>query len=65
MDIALQFRGKTTSMEKHNLEQFNFTDKFKEKFVLMVVYQNHSPKSLVKKYGLPQSLHIGKLGKDL
>ncbi len=40
-------------MEKHNLEQFNFTDEFKEKLVLMLVYQNQSPKSLVKKYGLP------------
>jgi len=40
-------------MEKQNIEQFKFTDEFKEKLVLMVVYQNHSPKSLVKKYGLP------------
>ena len=40
-------------MEKQNLEQFKFTDEFKEKLVLMEVYQNHSPKSLVKKYGLP------------
>lgn len=40
-------------MSIQNLEQFQFTDKFKEKLVLMVVYQNHSPESLVKKYGLP------------
>ena len=40
-------------MSLQNLEQFQFTDKFKEKLVLMVVYQSHSPESLVKKYGLP------------
>ena len=42
-------------MENQNLEQFKFTVEFKEKLVLMVVYQNHSPKSLVKKYGLPNA----------
>ena len=42
-------------MATQNLEQFKFTDEFKEKLVLMVVYHNHSPKSLVKKYGLPNS----------
>jgi transposase-like protein len=40
-------------MSLQNLEQFKFTDEFKEKLVLMVVYHNHSPESLVKKYGLP------------
>jgi hypothetical protein len=42
-------------MVNQNLEQFKFTDEFKEKLVLMVVYQNHSPKSLIKKYGLPNA----------
>ena len=42
-------------MTTQNLEQFKFTDEFKEKLVLMVVYRNHSPKSLVKNYGLPNS----------
>ena len=42
-------------MTTQNLEQFKFTDEFKEKLVLMVVYHNHSPKSLVKKYGLPNA----------
>jgi transposase-like protein len=35
------------------LEQFQFTDELKERLVLMVVFQNQSPKELAKKYGLP------------
>ncbi|MFC4231506.1 hypothetical protein ACFOW1_06380 [Parasediminibacterium paludis] len=42
-------------MGKKNIEQFNVTDARKEKFVLLVVYQNNSPKYLVKKYGLSNS----------
>jgi transposase len=34
------------------LEQFKFSDKLREKLVLMVVYQNYSAKDLAKKYGL-------------
>ncbi len=36
------------------LEKLSFTKEFKEKLVLMAVYQNHAPKDLAaKKYGLP------------
>lgn len=37
--------------------QFQFTDELKERLVLLVVYQNQSPKELAKKYGLP-NVHI-------
>ena len=40
-------------MSLQKLEQFQFTKKFTVKLVMMLVYQNHSPESLVKKYGLP------------
>ena len=44
-------------MKIQNLEQFKFTDELKERLILMVVYQNHTPNDLVKKYGLP-NVHI-------
>ena len=44
-------------MKIKNLEQFQFTDELKERLILMVVFQNHNPKDLVKKYGLP-NVHI-------
>ncbi len=42
-------------MKAQMLERFQFTDELKEKLVLMVVYQNISPKVLAKKYGLPNA----------
>lgn len=42
-------------MTTQNLDQFKFTDEFKEKLILLFVYHNHIPKSLVKKYRLPNS----------
>jgi transposase-like protein len=42
-------------MKAKMLEQFQFTDELKERLVLMVVFQNQSPKDLAKKYGLPNS----------
>lgn len=44
-------------MKAQMLEQFQFTEELKERLVLMVVFQNHSPKELAKKYGLP-NVHI-------
>lgn len=40
-------------MKEKNLDQFEFSDELKEKLVLLVVYQNQSPKKLSKQYGLP------------
>ena len=40
-------------MKAKMLEQFQFTDELKDRLVLLVVYQNQSPKELAKKYGLP------------
>jgi hypothetical protein len=37
-------------MKAKMLEQFQFTDELKERLVLMVVFQNQSPKELAKKY---------------
>lgn len=42
-------------MKAKMLEQFQFTDELKERLVLMVVFQNQSPKELAKKYGLPNT----------
>lgn len=44
-------------MKVKMLEQFQFTDELKERLVLLVVYQNQSPKDLPKKYGLP-NVHV-------
>lgn len=44
-------------MKAQMLEQFQFTDELKERLVLLVVFQNQSPKELAKKYGLP-NVHI-------
>jgi transposase-like protein len=44
-------------MKAKMLEQFKFTDELKERLVLLVVFQNQSPKELAKKYGLP-NVHI-------
>ena len=44
-------------MKAKMLEQFQFTDELKDRLVLLVVYQNQSPKDLAKKYGLP-NVHI-------
>ena len=40
-------------MKEKNLDRFEFSDELKEKLVLLVVYQNQSPKRLAKQYGLP------------
>jgi len=40
-------------MKEKNFGQFEFSDDMKEKLVLLVVYQNQSPKKLAKQYGLP------------
>ena len=37
------------------LEQFSFTDEFKEKLVLLVMYQNQSVKEIAKSYNLPNA----------
>ncbi|MFZ6024582.1 MAG: hypothetical protein ACOYVG_09040 [Bacteroidota bacterium] len=42
-------------MKAKMLEQFQFTDELKERLVLMVIFQNQSPKELAKKYGLPNT----------
>ena len=44
-------------MKEEMFKQFKFSAKLKEKLVLLVVYQNRSPKSLAQQYGLP-NVHI-------
>jgi len=44
-------------MKEKMLDQFEFSDELKEKLVLLIVYQNQSPKTLAKRYGLP-NVHI-------
>lgn len=40
-------------MKEKTLSQFKFSDELKEKLVLLVVYQNQSPKMLAQQYQLP------------
>lgn len=42
-------------MKEKMLEQFSFTDEFKEKLVLLVMYQNQSVKETAKNYNLPNT----------
>ena len=44
-------------MKEKNQEQFKFSAELKEKLILLVVYQNVSPKLVAKQYGLP-NVHI-------
>lgn len=40
-------------MKEKMLEQFSFSDEFKEKLVLLVMYRNQSAKEVAKSYNLP------------
>ena len=42
-------------MKEKMLEQFSFTDEFKEKLVLLVMYQNQLVKEIAKSYNLPNT----------
>jgi len=42
-------------MKEKMLEQFSFTDEFKEKLVLLIMYQNYSVKEIAKSYNLPNT----------
>jgi len=44
-------------MEEKMLEQFTFSEEFKEKLVLLVMYRNQSAKEVAKSYRLP-NVHI-------
>lgn len=44
-------------MKEKMMEQFSFTEEFKEKLVLLVMYRNQSVKEVTKSYQLP-SVHI-------
>jgi transposase-like protein len=40
---------------KKMLERFTFSEEFKEKLVLLVMYRNQSVKEVAKSYNLPNS----------
>lgn len=42
-------------MKEKMLEQFSFTEEFKEKLVHLVMYRNQSVKEVAKSYNLPNS----------
>jgi len=42
-------------MKEKMMEQFSFTEEFKEELVLLVMYRNQSVKEVVKSYNLPNS----------
>ena len=42
-------------MKEKMLEQFSFTDEFKEKLVLLFMYLNKSVKEIAKSYNLPNT----------
>ncbi len=42
-------------MKEKMLEQFTFSEEFKEKLVLLVMYRNQSVKEVAKSYHLPNS----------
>lgn len=42
-------------MKEKMLEQFSFSDEFKEKLVLLVMYRNQSVQEVTKSYRLPNS----------
>src|ERR1700712_4268873 len=44
-------------MKEKMMEQFSFTEEFKEKLVLLVMYRNQSVKEVTKSYQLP-NVHI-------
>jgi len=44
-------------MKEKMMEQFSFTEEFKEKLVLLVMYRNQSLKEVTKSYQLPNA-HI-------
>jgi len=52
-------------MKAKMLEQFQFTDELKERLVLMVVFQNQSPKTIKKPVNIEvYRLYVGPPGHD-
>lgn len=48
-------------MKEKMLEQFSFTDEFKEKLALLIMYQNYSVKEIAKRYNLPNTYILNNL----